>query len=67
VDILQYKGKKVRITPEMREAWDSVERIVTEMWEDNIRNMAAGGDPYYVWMRDNVLGWTIIIADGLHR
>jgi hypothetical protein len=63
---VQYEGKKVPL-PEMRAAWDPVERIVTEMWEDNVRNMAAKGDSYYIWVRDHVLGWAIIIADGLHR
>jgi hypothetical protein len=65
--VIQYEGQKVALTESMKARWDPVERTQCELWEQAVFNKASEGDPFYIWLRDNVVGYGVIVSDGLHR
>jgi hypothetical protein len=57
----------VALTEAIKASWDPVERVQCELWEQAVFHKASEGDPSYIWLRDNVVGYGLIVLDGLHR
>ena len=65
--VLQYEGEKVALTKAIKASWDPVERVQCALWEEAVYHKALEGDPFYIWLRNNVVGYGVIVSDGLHR
>jgi hypothetical protein len=65
--VLQYEGEKVALTEAIKASWDPVERVQCALWKEAVYHKASEGGPFYIWLRDNIVGCGFIVSDGLHR
>jgi hypothetical protein len=65
--VLQYEGEKVALTEAIKASLDPVERVQCALWEKSVYHKVSEGDPLYIWLRDNVVEYGVIVSDGLHR